>query len=181
MHIRSEPSHSPSRRTGVQHACATNKAREYTRHTGSCCERYAYPRPSWERSHLSPYKVTWRVIAALAKLSEDTFCYEGQQALGVESGIVKTHVLATHIQHVLVLEVLHGVLYPEVHNNGLKKKKKKKKKIVASGGQPTEQSQLLPNQTMHVVSLRPLDLNMFAPNSRSWVMHLGIVLRPIGP
>ena len=110
----------------MRHACATNKAREYTRHTGSCCERYAYPRPSWERSHLSPYEVTWRVIAALAKLSEDTFCHEGQQALGVESGIVKTHVLATHIQHVLVLEVLHGVLYPEAHNNGLKKKKKKK-------------------------------------------------------
>ena len=31
--------------------------------------------------------------------------------------------------------------------------------IIASGGQPTEQSQLLPNQPMHIVSLRPLDLN----------------------
>jgi len=31
--------------------------------------------------------------------------------------------------------------------------------IIASGGQPTEQSQLSPNQTMHVASLRPLDLN----------------------
>ena len=31
--------------------------------------------------------------------------------------------------------------------------------IIASGGQPTEQSQSSPNQTTHVMSLRPLDLN----------------------
>jgi len=31
--------------------------------------------------------------------------------------------------------------------------------IIASGGQPTEQFQSLPNQPMHVASLRPLDLN----------------------
>jgi len=32
--------------------------------------------------------------------------------------------------------------------------------IIASGGQPTEQSQSSPNQTTHVASLRPLDLNI---------------------
>ena len=31
--------------------------------------------------------------------------------------------------------------------------------IIALGGQPTKQSQLSPNQPMHVASLRPLDLN----------------------
>jgi len=31
--------------------------------------------------------------------------------------------------------------------------------IIASGGQPTEQSQSSPNQTTHIASLRPLDLN----------------------
>ena len=98
--------------------------RENTRHTGTCRERHTYPITSWERSHLRPYEATWRVIAALAKLSEYTLCNESRQVLGVENGIVNTHGQALHIQHVLLLEVLHGVLYPEAHNNGLKKKKK---------------------------------------------------------
>jgi len=34
--------------------------------------------------------------------------------------------------------------------------------IIASGGQPTEQSQSLPNQPTHITSLRPLDLNILA-------------------
>jgi len=75
------------------------------------------------RSHLRPYKATWCVIATLAKLSENTLCHEGKSALGVESGIVKTHLLAKHIQYVSILEVLHGALHPEAHNNGLEKKK----------------------------------------------------------
>jgi len=99
--------------------------RENTRHTGTCRERHTYPITSWERSHLRPYEATWRVITALAKLSEYTLCNESRQVLGVENGIVKTHGQALHIQHVLLLEVLHGVLYPEAHNNGLKKKKKR--------------------------------------------------------
>jgi len=31
--------------------------------------------------------------------------------------------------------------------------------IIALGGQPTKQSQSLPNQPTHIASLRPLDLN----------------------
>ena len=51
-------------------------------------------------------------------------CHKGKSALGVESGIVKTHSQAKHIQYVSILEVLHGALHPKAHNNGLGKKKK---------------------------------------------------------
>jgi hypothetical protein len=51
----------------------------------------------------------------------------GYTAMGVEFGIVRTHVHTSHLRHVHILEVLHGVLYPEAHGNGLKTKKKKKK------------------------------------------------------
>jgi len=34
--------------------------------------------------------------------------------------------------------------------------------IIALGGQPTKQSQSLPNQPMHIASLRPSDLNSLA-------------------
>jgi len=51
-------------------------------------------------------------------------CYESRQALGVENGVVRTHGQGLHVQHVLLLKVLHGVLYPKAQNNGLKKKKK---------------------------------------------------------
>jgi len=54
------------------------------------------------RSHLRLYKATWCVIAMLAKLSENTLCHEGKSALGVESGIVKTHLRAKHIQYVSI-------------------------------------------------------------------------------
>jgi len=50
--------------------------------------------------------------------------------LGVEFGIVISHVHVAQGQHVNIREVLHGVLYPEAHNNG---KKKKKKKIMCTG------------------------------------------------
>jgi len=33
-------------------------------------------------------------------------------AMGVESGILMSHVLSSHQQHVCILEVPHGVLYP---------------------------------------------------------------------
>lgn len=41
--------------------------------------------------------------------------------MGVECEIVRTYVQASHIKHVIILEVLHGVLCAEAHNNGLKK------------------------------------------------------------
>ena len=122
-------------------------------------------------------------MAALAKLSEDTFCHEGPQALGVESGIVKTHVLATHIQHVFVLEVLHGVLYPEAHNNGLKKKKKKKAeacgRITPKGKGHTDSGSsarvlvLPPTVTSSVLGLCPRPTSL--PLTRSHDLNLGMV------
>ena len=42
--------------------------------------------------------------------------------MGVESGIVRTHIPTSHLQHIPILEVLHGVLYPEAHGNGFKNK-----------------------------------------------------------
>jgi len=46
----------------------------------------------------------------------------GLKAMGVESRNVRTHVHTSHHQHATILEVLHGVLHPEAHNNGFKKK-----------------------------------------------------------
>ena len=46
------------------------------------------------------------------------------KAMGVERGIVRTHeylVTLPVLYH--IPEVLHGVLYPEAHNNGFQKKK----------------------------------------------------------
>jgi len=43
--------------------------------------------------------------------------------------------------------------------------------IIASGGQPTKQSQSSPNQSTHVVSLSPLDLNIQAHHRDHLVPH----------
>jgi len=48
-----------------------------------------------------------------------------QKAMGAESGRVRTHVDTTQKSMYITPEVLHGVLYPKVHNNGFEKKKKK--------------------------------------------------------
>ena len=44
--------------------------------------------------------------------------------MGAESGRDRTYDLRNTKMHVFSPEVLHGVLYPEAHNNGIKKKKK---------------------------------------------------------
>jgi hypothetical protein len=45
----------------------------------------------------------------------------------VESGMVRTHVRAGKDEHVIGSEVLRGVLYPEVHDNGFEKKQKQQR------------------------------------------------------
>jgi len=49
--------------------------------------------------------------------------------------------------------------------------------IIVLGGQPTKQSQSLPNQPMHVASLRPLDLNTY---DRVYHEHLFLILEQLG-
>jgi len=44
--------------------------------------------------------------------------------------------------------------------------------IIALGGQPTKQSQSLPNQPTHIASLRPLDLNKERPPHLVMCEHL---------
>jgi hypothetical protein len=41
--------------------------------------------------------------------------------MGAEFRSVRTHDKIAREKHVFILEVLHGVLYPEAHKNGLKK------------------------------------------------------------
>jgi hypothetical protein len=49
--------------------------------------------------------------------------HDGQHAMGGESRIVTSHGQIARVQHVNILEVPHGDLYPEAHDIGLKKKK----------------------------------------------------------
>ena len=55
-------------------------------------------------------------------ISEDRQEYTtlGLIAMGVEIGIVRTHIHTSHLRHVHILEELYGVLYPEAHSNGSK-------------------------------------------------------------
>jgi len=52
--------------------------------------------------------------------------------------------------------------------------------IIASGGQPTKQSQSLPNQPTHVASLRPLDLNSVNVEAAEAKVVQGIMLPVVG-
>jgi hypothetical protein len=47
-------------------------------------------------------------------------------ASGEKAALLQLILASLHSGLVSILEVLHGVLYPEVHKNGFQKKKKKK-------------------------------------------------------